>query len=217
MALGRYQEARTALDKAFSIADRPESGYKRLLAGVYLSNAQMALSERRFPEAKAKAQQASELAGTQFEDIAIHSRCTLGLAQAFSGAPQTGRPLCEQGVALAKERTNPTLLANALLALAEVMLKPGDAQYASTTALQAQEMFARSGRQDAEWHAWLIAARASQFAGNEPAMRDYAAHAAGLLSELQQKWGPEVYGSYSSRPDIQSCRQQIDQILAKSK
>jgi serine/threonine protein kinase/Tfp pilus assembly protein PilF len=215
--LGRYQEARTALDKAFSIADRPESGYKRLLAGVYLSNAQMALSERRFPEAKAKAQQASEVAGTQFEELALQARYTIGLADGLSGAPQAGRPLCEQVVAMAKEKSNPGLLANALLALAEVMLKAGDAQNASTTALQAQVMFARSGRQDSEWHAWLIAAGASRLAGNEPAMHDYASRAAGLLSELQQKWGPEVYGSYLSRPDIQSCRQQIDQILAKSK
>jgi len=215
--MGRYQEARTDLDKAFSIADRPESGYKRLLAEVYLSNALMALSERRFPEAKAKAQQASELAGTQFENIAVQSRYALGLAQALSGAPQAGRPLCEQAVAMAKEKSNPGLLANALLALAEVMLKAGDSQNAATIALQAQATFARSGRKDSEWHAWLIAARASQLAGNEPAMHDYASRAAGLLSELQQNWGPEVYGSYLSRPDIQSCRQQIDRILGKSK
>lgn len=215
--LGRYQEARVALDRAFSIGDRPESGYKRLLAGVYLSNAQMALSERRFPEAKAKAQQAIEVAGTQFEELALQSRYTIGLAHLRSGTPQAGRPLCEQAVAMAKEKSNPGLLANALLALAEVMLKAADAQNASTNALQAQTMFAHLGRKDSEWHAWLIAARASQLAGNEPVMHDYASRAAGLLSELQQKWGPEVYGGYSSRPDIQSCRQQIDQMLAKSK
>ncbi len=214
--LGRYQEARTALNQARSIADRPEARYKELLAWVSLSNAQIALSMRRLAEAKEKGQQALESADTQYKEIAIQAKYTLGLVKAFSGAPQAGKPLCEEAVTLARETNNPRL-SSALLALAEVMLETHSAQDALTTALQAQASFARSGQQDSEWRAWLMAARASQLAGNESAITEYASRADSLFSSLRQKWGTEEYNLYSHRPDIKTYRKQINQLLAINK
>ena len=213
--LGRYQSAREALDQAYAIANQPEASYKAILAWVSLANSQMALTERRFAEAKAKGQEALDLAGTQYPEVVIQAKYAIGLAQALSGAPQSARKLCEQAVTSARELNNPRLLSSGLLVLAEVMLQDNDAQGGSTLALQAQGMFARAGQQDSEWRAWLIAAR-GQLA-DKSKMQEYASRADALCSGLQQKWGAEAYNDYLRRPDIQTYRRQLAQMLARSK
>ena len=212
--LGRYEEARTALDKASAIAAQSRGGYNALLAQVNLYRAEMALSERHFPEAKAKSQQALALAGTQYKDVVVQAKCTLGLAQAFSGAAREGRLLCDEAVEMAARSGDPWLLSKALLALAWVMLESGDTQGALTTAIRAQESFARKGQQDSQWRAWLIAARASRKMGDETKAREYASHANTLLLNLQQKWGTEVYNNYLARPDVQYLRKQLGEEFA---
>ena len=96
------------------------------------------------------------------------------------------------------------------------LLQNNDAKGALESALQAQSTFARSGQQDSEWRTLLIAARASELAGNKSAMQDYASRADKLCAGLEQKWGKEAYNSYLSRPDIQNYRRQIAQILARN-
>lgn len=215
--LGRYQEAREDLDSAFSIADQPEASYKFVPAWVHLVNAQMALSEQRFAEAKAKGQRSINLAGNQYPDVVLQAKLALGLAQALSGSPKPARRLCEEAVASAKELNSPRLISSSLLALAEVLLLGNDAPRALATALQAQTMFAQSGQQDSEWRAWLMAARASQLEGNKSTMQEYASRADSQCSGLQQKWGGEAYEGYLRRPDIQTYRKQTAQILTRSK
>jgi serine/threonine protein kinase/lipopolysaccharide biosynthesis regulator YciM len=215
--LGRYQEARDALDRAFSISNRSEADFKLVLAWVRLTNSQMALSQGRFVEAKAEGEQALDVGGKEAKDLALQAKQTIALAQAHSGAPQPARRLCEEAVATAKEVNSPRLLSSALLALAEVSLLGNDAPGALATSRQAQAMFAPPGQQDSEWRAWLIAARASQLAGNQSAAQEYASRANDICQGLQQKWGAEAYGDYSRRPDIQNYRKQLAQILTRSK
>jgi serine/threonine protein kinase/tetratricopeptide (TPR) repeat protein len=215
--LGRYDEARAALDQAFSISNRTEADFKLVLAWVHLTNSQMALSKQRFPEARAEGQKALDLGGKEAKDVALQAKQTIGMAQALSGAPQPGRRLCEEAVATAKEVNSPRLLSTALLALAEVLLLGNDATGALATSRQAQGMFAPPGQQDSEWRAWLTAARASELAGNKSAAQEYASRADGLCQGLQQKWGAESYNTYSRRPDIQNYRKQLAQILSRSK
>jgi ATP/maltotriose-dependent transcriptional regulator MalT len=211
--LGRYGEARAALNQASALADQP-GGNKALLAEIHQVSAKMAFSERRFPEAKAKSQQALDLAGTQYVEIAIQAKRVLGLAQALSGSPREGKLLCEEAVEMATRSRDPWLLSLAQLSLASAVLESGDAQGALTTALGAQASFARSGQQDSEWSAWLIAAHASRRAGDEAKAHEYASHAADLLNSLQQKWGTEAYSSYLTRPDVQYSRKQLGELLA---
>ena len=212
--LGRYPEARTALALAFDIASRPEANFKGVLAWVHLTNAQMALSERHFAETKEKGQQALTLAGTEIGDVVIQAKRSIGLAQALSGAPQVGRTLCQDAVVRARETKSPQLLSSALLSLAEVLLLASDAPGALTNAVEAQAIFAKSGQQDSEWRALLIAALASQQAGNRPAMQDYATRADALCTGLQQKWGQPAYDSYLERPDILAYRKQMAEMLS---
>jgi GH15 family glucan-1,4-alpha-glucosidase len=83
--------------------------------------------------------------------------------------------------------------------------------------LDVQKIFAQSGQKDSEWRALLIAARASDLAGDKVAAQDYASRADKACSELAQKWGAESYESYLRRPDIQLYRTQLAQILKSTR
>jgi serine/threonine protein kinase len=214
--LGRYPEARKALDSAFEIANRPEANYKAVIAWVDLSKGQIALSNGLYGEAKKECQLAQEVSA-EFPDVMLQAKYCMGRAEAFSGSPQPGRKSCDEAVEMAKKLSSPPLIAGALLALAEVMLVGNDAKGALENSLEARKTFARSGQQDSEWRALLIAARASELAGDKSSALDYGAQADTLCAGLEQKWGKEAYASYLRRPDIQNYRNQLAQILKLSK
>lgn len=206
--LGNYQEARAKLDEAFAIASQRD-GDKALLAEIHLANADMALSERRFPEAKAQAMQALSVAETTPTPVIIEAKRVLGLAQVFSNAKREGRQSCEEAMKMATLSGDPWLLSRAQLALAEALLADNDAESALTNALQAQESSARAKRQASEWRAWLVAAHASQRAGDATKGREYASLAADALANLQQKWGADTYNNYLTRTDVQLYQKQL--------
>lgn len=206
--LGGYVEARAKLDAALAINNQ-SGGDKSLLADINLVNAEMALSQRHFPEVKTSVTEVLALAGKQPTPAIIDAKRVLGLAQVFSGAKGEGKLTCEEAVNLAAHANDPWLLSKARLALAEALFENGDARGAMTSALQAQESFAGSGQQASEWRAWLIAARASRRAGDEAKAGEYAAHAADALQNLQRKWGAESYNSYLTRTDVQLYQKQL--------
>jgi tetratricopeptide (TPR) repeat protein len=210
--LGRYDEASTLFEQAAAIAGKSNGKNNDLLAYIDLALANMALSQRRLAEAKAKTAQSLAASGGQNKAIAVDAKRVLGLAQTFSGAKPTGKISCSEALEMAKRMGDPWLISNTLLALAEAQLENGDATGALASAQEAQAMFARAGRQVSEWHAWLVAARASQRAGNLEAARDYSSRSMNLLAELQQKWGAEVFNTYQARPDVQLYRKQLDEL-----
>ncbi len=211
--LGRFDEARSALDAALAIATKPESQLKTVIAWVHLVRAQNALCQLQYADAKKEAQLALDVSD-KFPDVALQAKYTMGLAQAFSGAAPQGRKLCEEALAMAQNLKSRSQITGAQLALAGAMLAGKDAAAALQTALEAQKIFGQSGQKDSEWRALLIAARASDLTGNKSTAQDYAARAEQACSALQQKWGAEAYESYLKRPDIQAYRQQLTQIRA---
>jgi tetratricopeptide (TPR) repeat protein len=211
--LGRYDEARAAVDEALAIANSPDGNYEHLLASIYVVEARMKLSRRRFPETKARCRDALDLAGTQFSGTIVQAKYILGLMNSRSGSPRLGITLCNQAVKEATEIGDPQMLSGALLASAEAMLEAGQAKRALQIALEAQASFARHGQQDSQWRAWLVAARANSLLGEREKARDDALNARARLSDLEQRWGAEAYSIYSSRPDVQHFRNQLDQIL----
>ena len=218
--LGRYKDANDALNAASAVADQPgqpEASLKSVLALVHLGYSQMALSEGRFPDAKREGQKAIQLAAKQYPDIDINGKFSIGLAEALSGAPQAGKLLCEEALAMAKESRLPRLISSAQLALAEVLVLAKDAEGASRAALDAQRLCERFGQQDSEWRALLMAARASQLAGDRSTAQTYASRAQTLCDGLREKWGADAYEGYLSRSDIRNYRSQLDQILSRSK
>jgi hypothetical protein len=177
----------------------------------------MALSERRFADVQEKGHLALEVAGTQYRDIALSAKCAIALADALSGATQPAKRLCEEAVTTARGARTPRVLSSALLALAEVLLLSNDGPGALTTAQEALPMFERGEQRDSEWRACLIAARASQLAGDRSTAQQYASRADSLCDRLRQTWGADGYEGYSRRPDIQAYRRQLEQVLTRSK
>jgi tetratricopeptide (TPR) repeat protein len=207
--LGLYEDARASLEQAYDLAGQPGGSYKPVLAEVHLRKAEIALSERRFADAKTESEQALALAGTQYEGIPVEAKFTLGLAQAFSGAAREGKVACEVAVEMAKRGGDATLLSKALLAEAEVLLENDDAPGALSAALEAKDRFAGASQIESEWRAWVVVARAHRRQGNEGAAGDDLTQAAEVLSQLQQKWGADFYTSYLMRQDVQFSHKQL--------
>ncbi len=210
--IGRYDEARAALDAAFQIANAPEAQYKAVMAWLHLINARIALSQLRYADAKKEGQLALDVSADKFPDVTLQAKYSIGLADAFTGAAQPGRKLCEEAVEMAKKTNSRPLITSAQLALAEAMLLNKDAPAALQNAIETQKIFGQSGQKDSEWRALLIAARANDQAGDKSAARDYATRADKACSELQSLWGADAYQSYLRRPDIDMYRKQLVQL-----
>ena len=211
--LGRYDEARVALNEAAPIAELPNAA-KNLSTAYYLALARLALTQRQFGEAQAKARKALDVNDSQIKSVTILATATVGSAQALSGAPRPGQVTCQEALATARQSGDPAPLSEALLSLADAMFESGDSAGALKNALEAQDLFARSGKQDSEWLAWLIAARASRSGGDNQKGLEYATHAEQVLSALQQQWGDSNYNEYLNRPDVKLSRKQLSELIA---
>lgn len=208
--LGKYVDARNVLEQASQLADQSNDSLKPVQVEVLLHYAEIALSTRQLPEAKAKSLQALALATeNKYEGIIMQAKSTLGLAQAFSGDVRGGRKSCEEAVEMAARAGDEALLSRAKLALAEVLLESKDAQGALTNALEAQARFKSGGQLESEWRAWTVAARASGLKQDERAASEQFTRARDALSQLRQKWGEEDFASYLNRTDIQFSHKQL--------
>jgi len=202
------------LGAASNIAKEKGSSYSALQAAISLVEAQIALSERRFPEAEAQSRQALNLAGAEDKFVAIQGKYLLGLSQAFEGRAPAGQALCQQASDAAVPLGDPLLIAKSQLALAEAALVAGDGKTAIDAAKHAQTFFAGAGLSESNWRAWLIAGMASQKVSDRDSAQLYLKSAADGLSSLQQRWGEQVFQSYIARPDIQVYRRNLDQSSA---
>ena len=209
--LGRYDEARAALDAAFNLANKKEAQLKPVLAWVHVVRSRMALSKTQYAEAKMEAQLALDTS-EKFPDAALQAKCTIGLATAFAGSAQAGRKLCDEALATAQTLKSRSLITSAQLALAEALLAERNAAAALQNALDLEKIFGQSGQKDSEWRALLIAARASDMSGDKVSAQSYASRADVACKELQQKWGADAYQVYLRRPDIQMYRKQLVQL-----
>lgn len=207
--LGRYEDAVEAFRQSAAIASLPENNDKFLMAANYLSYAEMALSRRQFLEASARARQALEAAGSQYDSIAIEAKYTLCLSQALSRSAKEGKGLCEEALAMSEKTGNVALISRAMLALAEASLESGDAERAIEMALKAQARFAVAGQSASEWRAWLVAAEASQRKADQNGAQQQRAKASNVLSQLRQKLGAAAFQGYTQRPDIEFYLKQL--------
>ena len=214
--LGRYQEARAALDEARAIAAGPDAGFKAQLAYVESIDAQMALSQGKRGDAMTQATAALTLAEHDFKDTALQARQTLALTQATSGSPKQAMALVEQAVGAARELKLPRLLSSALLASAEVRISSGDVRGALADAQAAQAMFASAAQLESGWRAWLVSARAVMLEGDSATAYDYATRAESGRAALQARWGDD-YRGYAQRPDIQVGLKQLAVLLGAKK
>jgi tetratricopeptide (TPR) repeat protein/predicted Ser/Thr protein kinase len=209
--LGRYEEAAENF-RQLTGADPQTLGVSNdMLVTVYLTEAEMELSRRRFAEAVAKARQALALlkeVKSPSDDSRALAHVILGLAESFEGSPARGRALCEEAVRLAGLNNDPVVVGRAQFALARALLAAGDDLRARATSLLAQEVSSRLGRTDSEWRALAVAGKASLRAGDEPAAREYLSRAVASLEQFEKSLGSEAAG-YLSRPDVKWLRGEL--------
>lgn len=205
--LGRYQEARQALDDAEPSPSRAVSELHDQI------RAAMALSQRDLPNAIEFSQRVLSQAGLG-ADLTIAAKSVLGRAKLASSARSEGLALTADAEQLATKSGGALLLADARLAHAEGLLSTGQAQATLDAVAAAQKWFAGAGNQEAEWRSWLIASGAESALGRSDNSSEYAQKAAQLLASLQQKWDADNYKTYLSRPDIQDYRNQLAKLTA---
>jgi len=213
--LGRYDEAKAALDEAYAIASG-SAAFKSQLAFVHLVAAQMAFSRGDRAEARTRATAALTLAA-DYQDVALQAKQTLALTDALSGAPKKALPLAEEAVSAARELKLPRLLSTALLTSAEVRTAAKDGRGALADAQAAQQIFASAAQLESEWRAWLVAARAMQLESDASMAYDYAVRAESRRAALQARWGDDSYAGYVRRPDIHDRLKQLGQLLGAKK
>jgi tetratricopeptide (TPR) repeat protein len=207
--VGRYDEAAQALAQLDELNRKRETPDKDMQTFVSLVEADMALSQGRFGDAREKGGQV--LAFTQSagrKDMTADADMVICLAEAHGGTPLRGKPRCDEAARLAAETGDPLFVSNTQLALAELLLEAGDHAGARAAALAAEEFFARAGRVESDWRALAVAGKACRLAGDEAAARDYFARAAAQLSLLEQSLGEEAAG-YLSRQDVQRLRREL--------
>jgi tetratricopeptide (TPR) repeat protein/predicted Ser/Thr protein kinase len=207
--LGDYENATTSLNQARVIADKPNGGYKAVLASIFQYEGDLELSRRNFRAAITKSKEALAIAGQQYPDVAIRAKRVMGLASALWDNPRNGKVLCNESLEMANKTQDPRLISSSLLALAEATLLTGDKNTALSLALRAQEMFARAGQLDSEWRAWLIAARAVHSTPTNTKGDEYASRSTEVLAKIEQGWGTNYYQQYLKRPDVQFYRRQL--------
>jgi tetratricopeptide (TPR) repeat protein/predicted Ser/Thr protein kinase len=210
--LGYYSQAQSLLDEAAPIALRPDAAIN-LVAFYNVSLARMKLSQQQLADAEANATKGLRVALPNLKGSAIEAEFTICLSQTLSGNVRQGKTNCQLAVDGARSSGDPDLISEALLALAQNLAAGGEADAAVSNALEAQQLFAHSGRKDNEWVAWVIAAVASRKIDPGKA-HDYAARAQQVLSSVEQQWGSEHYDVFLKRPDIQTFRKQLDEVMA---
>jgi tetratricopeptide (TPR) repeat protein len=216
-ALGRYEEAKAALDEAYAIAAGPDAGFKAQLAYVDVVAAQMALSRGDRVEARTRATTALELADDDYKDTALQAKQTLALTEAMTGSPKKAVALVDEAVAAARDSKLSRLLSTALLASADVRIAAGDPRAALADAQAAQKLFAASAQLESEWRAWLVSAMSLRLEGDSSMAYDYAVRADSSRAALQTRWGEDNYRRYGQRPDIQVRLKQLEQLLGAKK
>jgi tetratricopeptide (TPR) repeat protein/predicted Ser/Thr protein kinase len=206
--LGHYDQAEPVLNDAWKTVSESKGQFKQLVPTVLLIRAQMKLSQEKFGEAIALANEAIAAAGTGIPEIAIEGRSVLGLAKARSGNAREGLKLCNEAVEMASATGDFSLQYRALLNKAETALLTNDAQTALNLATEAQAKFAQGELYESEWRAWMIASRASEKLGDKNKAQEQLANATNVRAKLEQRLGADSFKQYTLRPDIAAFNKQ---------
>jgi tetratricopeptide (TPR) repeat protein len=211
--LGRYPEAETLLAQLPDVLARIDGNYRPLLLGrIALVKSEMAASRQQFSQAKTELDEAIKLAGKSPNHTTLEAKCVLASVFARSGAKKEALRVSQEAVEMANKVQDERLLSEAMISRAEAFLANDDARQSLTMALQAQERFARAGQQESEWRAWLTAATASERMSDTAASHEHSARAKLSVTGLEQRWGREAFGGYSTRRDIRRLLDELERF-----
>ena len=205
---GHYDQGEAQLDETWKTVTETKDQYQQLLPTVRLYQAQLRLSQRKFSDAIAFANEAITAAGTQNDDVVSEAKSVIGLARANLGNATEALRFCDEAIKLANNGGDFLLQSHALLVKAEAALLSNDAKTALNLASDVQTRFARGEQYESEWRAWLIASRASEKLGDKAKAQEQLTNALNARAKLEQEWGPDAFKQYKSRPDIRALYQE---------
>jgi tetratricopeptide (TPR) repeat protein len=205
--LGRYQEAERVLHEADALVGTP--GTTGALAGL--------IADRRAAIALSRGQnvEAAKLASSIFEKLsttppaAAQAQCVAGVALARAGASAHGKALCEKGIAVLGRLSDRFGLAEARLAMSEILLLNHEPETAIAQLQQAIPVIDTARHPESSWRAWTIMARARRARGNPAGARTAMETAAARSADLERSWGAQDFATYSRRPDIHSLMAEV--------
>jgi len=209
--LGRYQEAKAAIQEARSIASRP-GGSASMLVQIEVAEAELALYEGRSAEARAIARRLLGEGDKLAADDRVGGHRILGVAAVRMGAPGEGERDCREALELARSARLPWLIPPALVCHAEALAASGHPREARADAQEAQAESARTGRKETEAAAWLAEGRSAAASGDSAAARQAGARALQLLDALAQSLDGDDRKTFESRPDVQQWRKQAQPV-----
>jgi tetratricopeptide (TPR) repeat protein len=185
--LGRYEEARAALDAADALAAKFPDLRVRLLR----ARAEMEQSAGHSAQAAAIARRL--LAGDPKPNAstAIELTRVLGLAMLATPDKRGGLRKCEEALDAASKSDDVNALLSARLALAEARLENGDRTGAAALLQTAESTL--TGHPESRWRAFALMARID---------RRHVLTARLALDELKTQWGDAAFAQYKTRNDV---------------
>ena len=204
--LGRYNDAQRLL--ADESATSSNAIAPPLAAYLAETRAGLALSRGDFQDAEKEARRASTNPAAT-PGIRSDAEWIAGLAQARAGRIREGKRLAAKSIDTSSKLASKVDLADARLALSEILLLGGESVAAQDEAQAALEIFHFEVRNELGWRALAILARAKRQLGDQAGAAAYAAQASERLTDLGRMWNPDDFGTYLGRPDIRTLRRVI--------
>jgi tetratricopeptide (TPR) repeat protein len=192
--LGRYEEARAALDAADALAPK----FPELRARLLRARAEMEQSAGHSAQAVAIARRALEGDPKPSAGTVIELTRVLGLAVMATGDKRGGLRKCEEALDAASKSDDVSVLLSARLALAEARLENGDRTGAAAM-LQAAEP-TLTGHPESRWRAFALMARIDH---------GYLAKGRKALDELRTLWGDAAFAQYQTRNDVKKLARPV--------
>ncbi len=200
--LGRYREVQPLLDQ---VGPNRSQAVDALIVRL---QAESALSRREFAQARDTARRVLS-AGVGRDDLRAQWDGILAVAEAGSGNREDAVRVAELAAQITVRAGNPWRAAEIELAQGEVALAAGESPRALENAKAAAAWAAGAGNTEMEWRCWWLSARAARASGRKSEARDFAQKASSLLAGLEQKWDPEDFRTYLTRPDVEFAKHQL--------
>jgi tetratricopeptide (TPR) repeat protein/tRNA A-37 threonylcarbamoyl transferase component Bud32 len=200
--LGRFPEARAALDRVGPIAE----GFPSIRLYLMQYRAEMALSQGLHAEAAAISRRTLASGAGRDPLTVADLKGILGLALLASGDRTEGLRNCEESLAAAAKLNDVAVLLRSRLALLQAWLETGDRAAALGIFHDAEPALA--GHPESRWRALALLARAD---------RKYAIPARQALDELARRWGDAAYRTYLTRPDVQKLSRPLLQSISANR
>jgi len=206
--LGRYDEAVAMLRSISSEAARKPD----IALSVAHAQAQMALSQRKFPEASSISSRVIERHPKLGPSDLIDLESVLAEAKAQMGRTREAQIEGRELLALAQKTRDERLIADASLTLANLDLMAGSPESARTLAKAANVYFSSKHRIESDWLSLLCAAEASRAMGDRSSSAQQTKQVVDKLSVIEQNWSSPVFGQYRARPDIQTAIKRLSKL-----